>query len=294
MLKNENSAIGPRTKRLKVYIPALYEAPHEERAAFFGFSGAEAKVSYPIDLKLAEKYFDVVTDKVEGKNIKRLTKAQLKGVDLFLIPAKDPGNTSSQDGRNDEGAFVPVTRQYLPYTADGPHVRKVSIAGDTLPDGTRQNRSYYGQKALTTNPEQLDQILTLAGKAKKMGIPSVVAMFAGKPLCFHEFEPAVDGILLAFAGMGVSVSACEAILSIAAGQCEPCGLLPMQMPKDMDDIERQAEDTPRDMECYTDSVGHKYDFAYGMNYAGVIKDDRVKKYAVPPYLRPENRGVIEA
>ena len=83
-------------------------------------------------------------------------------------------------------------------------------------------------------------------------------------------------------------------LSIVAGQTEPAGLLPMQMPKDMDDIERQAEDTPRDMECYTDSVGHRYDFAYGMNYAGVIRDDRVKKYAVPPYLRPENEGVLEA
>ena len=290
MLKNEKGAIAPRGKRLKVYIPALYEAPHAERAAFSGFSGAEAKVSYPIDLELAAKYFDVVTDKVEGTNIKRLTKTQLKHVDLFLIPAKDPGNTSSQDGRNDEGAFVPITRQYRPYTADGPSVRRTSIAGDTLPDGSRQNRSYYGKTALTTNPEQLDQILALADKAKELGIPSIVAMFAGKPLCFHEFEPAVDAILLTFTGMGVSGGACEALLSIVAGQTEPAGLLPMQMPKDMEDVERQAEDTPRDMACYTDSVGHKYDFAYGMNYAGVIRDDRVERYGVPPYLRPENRG----
>ena len=89
---------------------------------------------------------------------------------------------------------------------------------------------------------------------------------------------------------GGGTASSEALVAIAAGKAEPSGLLPMQMPKDMDDVERQSEDTPRDMECYTDSVGHKYDFAYGLNYAGVIDDDRVKKYAVPVRMRPENMG----
>lgn len=65
----------------------------------------------------------------------------------------------------------------------------------------------------------------------------------------------------------------------------------MQMPRDMDDVEAQLEDVPRDMECYTDSAGHKYDFAFGMNYGGVIRDARVRKYAAAPLTRPENKGI---
>ena len=133
----------------------------------------------------------------------------------------------------------------------------------------------------------------MAAKAKELGIPSVVAMFTGNPMCFHEFEASVDGIVATFCGAslygGASASS-EALARIIAGVDEPSGLLPMQMPKDMDDVERQAEDTPRDMECYTDSVGHKYDFAYGLNYSGVIEDERVKTYSVDPVMRPANMG----
>lgn len=293
MLKNENGAIKPHADRMKVYMPALFEEAHKTFNHVFGLTTEEDKVTYPISIEMAEKYFDVVTDKVEGSVITRLTEEELKDVDLFLIPAKEPDNSFPQDGRNEEGEFIPLTRQYRPYVADGPYVRKVSLAGDTLPDGTRENRSYYGRAAMTTNGQQLDQILEMAEKAKKLGVPSVVAMFTGRPMCFHEFEPAVDGIVATFCGAslygGASASS-EALARIIAGVDEPSGLLPMQMPKDMDDVERQAEDTPRDMECYTDSVGHKYDFAYGMNYSGVIDDDRVKTYSAAPILKPANQG----
>lgn len=50
------------------------------------------------------------------------------------------------------------------------------------------------------------------------------------------------------------------------------------MPKDMDTVERQAEDKPRDMQPFVDSDGHTYDFAFGMKWGGVINDSRVKKY----------------
>ncbi|MDO4459043.1 MAG: glycoside hydrolase family 3 N-terminal domain-containing protein, partial [Clostridia bacterium] len=306
MIKNENGAIKKTDRKLKVYIPALYEAPHYIVTAFQPPRTTEAAVSYPISLEIASKYFDVVTDKVDGAKITRLTAEELEGIDLVLIPAKEPGNSSPQDSRKsaegyaensqgsqksefdseDDKKFRPLTRQYRPYTADGPYVRKVSIAGDILPDGTKENRSYFGNTALTTNEEQLGQILDMANLAKKLGVPSVVAMFTGKPMCFHEFEPSVDGIVVTFSGSS------EALARIISGQDEPSGLLPMQMPKDMEDVERQAEDTPRDMECYTDSVGHKYDFAFGMNYSGVINDYRVQKYSAPVLLRPENKGVL--
>lgn len=294
MVKNENSAIRPHDGRIKVYMPALYEAPHKEMDHVRGIVQSEPKASYPISLEMAAEYFDVITDHVDGANITRLTDEELKGIDLILIPAKEPGNSFPQDGRNEDHEFVPLTRQYRPYVADGPYVRKVSIAGDTLDDGTKENRSYFGRKALTTNEEQLDQILEMAETAKRLGVPSVVAMFTGRPLCFHEFEPAVDGILVTFSqpsNYGGGSASSEALAAVVCGASEPSGLLPMQMPKDMDDVEKQFEDVPRDMECYTDSVGHKYDFAYGLNYAGVICDDRVKKYAVPALTKPENMGV---
>ena len=59
------------------------------------------------------------------------------------------------------------------------------------------------------------------------------------------------------------------------------------MPKDMDTVEAQAEDTPRDMDPYVDSEKNSYDFAFGLNWSGVIDDDRTAKYKVSPILKPE-------
>ena len=52
----------------------------------------------------------------------------------------------------------------------------------------------------------------------------------------------------------------------------------MQFPADMATVEEQFEDTPRDMIPYVDECGNSYDFAYGLNWNGVINDDRVKMY----------------
>jgi beta-glucosidase len=40
----------------------------------------------------------------------------------------------------------------------------------------------------------------------------------------------------------------------------------------------QFEDVGRDMECYVDADGNAYDFAFGLNWSGVINDARVNKY----------------
>ena len=48
--------------------------------------------------------------------------------------------------------------------------------------------------------------------------------------------------------------------------------------KDMKTVECQKEDVAFDMECYTDSQGHTYDFGYGMNFSGVISDVRTCRY----------------
>jgi beta-glucosidase len=43
-------------------------------------------------------------------------------------------------------------------------------------------------------------------------------------------------------------------------------------------VEKQYEDVPRDMDPYVDTEGNAYDFAFGLNWKGVIDDERVRKY----------------
>ena len=94
-------------------------------------------------------------------------------------------------------------------------------------------------------------------------------------MCVHEFESEVDAILVSMSG------STEAACRIVAGKDEPSGLLPMQMPLDMVAVEKQAEDTSRDMDVYVDADGNAYDFGFGLNYAGKIEDARTAKYCVP-------------
>ena len=87
-----------------------------------------------------------------------------------------------------------------------------------------------------------------------------------------EFEPYADAILIDF---GVQK---QAILDIVSGKAEPSGLLPIQFPANMETVEAHCEDKPFDMEPYVDEQGHAYDFAFGMNWNGVITDERIQKY----------------
>ena len=87
-----------------------------------------------------------------------------------------------------------------------------------------------------------------------------------------EIEPWADALLW-FCGVSNN-----ALLDIVSGKAEPYGLLPCQLPANMETVEAQCEDVPRDMECYVDDAGNAYDFAFGLNWSGVINDARVKKY----------------
>jgi len=50
------------------------------------------------------------------------------------------------------------------------------------------------------------------------------------------------------------------------------------MPSNMYTVETQYEDVPFDMTCHEDSEGNVYDFGFGLNWSGVIKDARTEKY----------------
>jgi beta-glucosidase len=111
---------------------------------------------------------------------------------------------------------------------------------------------------------------------KKMkGKPVIVSVSLNTPMVFAEFEKKADAILVHFAVQD------QSLLDLITGTSEPSALLPLQMPANMNTVEKQFEDVPHDLECYVDDQGNKYDFAFGLNWQGVINDDRTKKYKKP-------------
>ena len=147
--------------------------------------------------------------------------------------------------------------------------REISIAGGD-PLEASKDRGYKGKWNTAANEEDLDLILNMR---KEMGEKPVIAILTLKnPMVMAEFEPYTDAILVEY---GVTPAA---VLDVLTGAFDPEGLLPIQIPKDMETVEQQKEDVAFDMECYEDSEGHTYDFGYGMNFGGVIRDERTKKY----------------
>jgi beta-glucosidase len=144
----------------------------------------------------------------------------------------------------------------------------------------KENRSYFGKTGIITNERHLDLLLNTASATEKV----IVALDVSNPMIFGEFESEVDAILVGFGGNRSASLPDKAFLEIISGQVEPSGLLPIQMPANMETVEKQFEDVPRDMECFVDNEGNAYDFAFGLNWSGVIQDDRTAKYNVTPIV----------
>jgi len=132
------------------------------------------------------------------------------------------------------------------------------------------NRSYKGKSITTSNEKDLDVILQTR---KKMGSkPIIVIMHASNPAVVAEFEKQADGIFVHF---GVQD---QALMDLISGVAEPSGLLPIQLPANMETVETQMEDVPHDMEVHVDTEGNAYNFAFGLSWSGVIRDERTQKY----------------
>ena len=149
----------------------------------------------------------------------------------------------------------------FPVTRDQDYVVAYGILGDAVA---------YTVRYVDRNGNELAPSETYYGNVGDK--PVVVVWQLDKPAVPAEIEPWADALLVAF---GVQH---QAVLDIVSGKCEPSGLLPMQLPADMETVETQQEDVPRDMKCYKDSCGNVYDFAFGLNWSGVIRDGRVQKY----------------
>jgi beta-glucosidase len=142
-------------------------------------------------------------------------------------------------------------------------------SGDPVEPGVK-NRSYKNKSVRSGNEKDLQSILDT--KKLMNGKPVIVAIALSKPAVMQEFESQVNAIV------AISVQN-QAILDIITGVAEPSGLLPLQMPANMQ-TEAQYEDVPHDMVAYTDSEGNTYDFGFGLNWKGIIHDQRTSLMSV--------------
>jgi len=251
MLKNKNNLL-PLQPATKVYIPKRYIAPGVN---WFGFPTPSSH-DYPLSLTIAGKYFTIVDSAEEAD------------VALVAIHGANGGSGySSEDKQAGGTGYVPISLQYREYTAE--LARETSIAGDSREKDV-YNRSYKGKSVKTHNEADLD--LVLDTKKKMKGKPVIVSLLLSKPTVVAEFEHEVDVIIVNF---GVQD---QALMEVLSGKVEPSGLLPMQLPANMATVETQLEDVPHDMEVHVDESGNAYDFAFGLNFSGVIDDDRVRTY----------------
>ena len=267
MVKNKNNVIAPydeSAEKKTVYVPSYTSVSTDEETMVV------TTVEKPsIQVQALSKYFNVTTNPEEA--------------DLAIIGMDSPSTGSgysTEDLEAGGNGYVPISLQYSDYTADT--ARETAIANDpgkTFIDSetgemvytdTVENRSYKGKTVSASNAYMLD---TLKETKEAMGDkPVIVYMRENKPVVFSEVEPLADAIVI---GYGISD---QAAVEIIAGATEPSGLLPMQEPANMETVEAQCEDVPMDMECYVDSEGHTYDIAFGMNWSGVINDERVATY----------------
>lgn len=248
MLKNQAKAL-PITAKKTVFVPKRFVP------ASRNFLGIEtpATTEYPVSLELVKKYYNITDNADEA--------------DFAIVFIQNPTATigyDKEDLKKGGNGYFPISLQYSDYTAT--EARDKSIAGgDPMENFT--DRGYKNKSTKTANLS--DAQLVIETKVKMKNKPVIVSVSTTNPMIFSEIEKEASAILLNF---GVQD---QVILETIAGKNEPSALLPMQMPVDMKTVEKQAEDVPYDMLPYTDSDGHQYDFGFGMNWKGVIKDTRL-------------------
>jgi beta-glucosidase len=241
----KNNGVLPVSGRKKVYIPGRHIDAHKgfmrDMMPAMDIPGAN-----PADVA---PFYDVTDDPAEA--------------DMAICFIESP----ISDGYTEETGYRPVTLQYRPYTADA--AREVSIAGGDFREES-DNRTYKGKSNTPANESDLD--LVIKAREQMGDKPVIVSIRMNNPCMVSEFEKYADAILVNF---GVET---KATLTIVSGGAEPSAMLPVQLPADMETVEKHCEDKPFDYTPYTDSVGNTYDFGFGLDFKGVIRDDRYEKY----------------
>jgi beta-glucosidase len=253
LLKNKGNVL-PLAKTKTVYIPKRTIPAARD---FFGNATPE-RIEYPVSIDIMKKYFNITDDPSKA--------------DIAIVFVKGPnsGVGYNKDDRQKGGnGYLPISLQYSTYTATDARVQSIA-AGDPVVDPTITNRSYKDKTVTANNVTDLKSILDT--KQAMNGKPVIVCMALTNPAIVAEFEPEIDALVVSF---GVQD---QALMDIISGKTEPSGLLPLQMPADMHTVETQKEDVPLDMQPYKDTEGNVYNFAYGLNWKGMINDTRTAKY----------------
>jgi beta-glucosidase len=257
LLKNKSNLL-PAKKEQTVYLPKRYVPASQN------FFGAEipARWEEPIKAELAAKYFKVTDDPAQA--------------DFAIVVINNPENGrtagyNAVDAESGGNGFFPISLQYDTYTAT--EARDTSLAGDAR-EGDVLNRTYKNKTVKANNSSDLE--LVLETKRKMGEKPVVVVLNMSNPTIVAEFEKEVSALLINFEVQD------QAVLDIISGKTEPSGLLPLQMPANMATVEKQMEDIPFDMEVHVDSEGNAYDFGFGLNWNGVIRDARTERYGKEP------------
>lgn len=293
MLKNKDGIISEGgLGDAKVYMPVK----KSEATMYSMMINEDSSYTFDtaFDLDLAKEYLgdNIITDSNDGENVVTVDDSELADVDYAIVRVSGPndpndgvtGGTALFGGDTGEPlTYHPITLQYLPYTADGPNVRQESIA-HVDEEGNYENRSYYGQSSSASNQSDLDMVIDLRNRLPESA-KIILLVEASNPMVFSEIEPYADVILFTWT-MQSNLQG-EAWARIIAGKTEPSGLLNAQMPADMDTVEASYEDVSRDLECYVDSEGNSYDFCFGLNWSGVIDDERTKTYKASPLTKTE-------
>jgi beta-glucosidase len=252
LLKNKSHVL-PLKKGITVYIPKRFTAARKD---FFGNITPE-KWTDAVNPELVKKYFNITSDPSQAD------------VALVFVSSPDGGPGYDRDDVAKQGnGYLPISLQFGPYTASDS--RSQSIASGDPAEPEVKNRSYKNKSIKSGNEKDLQLILDT--KNAMNGKPVIVSIALSKPAIMSEFESQVNAIVASF---GVQN---QAILDMVTGAAEPSGLLPLQLPANMQTVEAQYEDLPHDMQAFIDAEGNVYDFGFGMNWEGVIHDQRTKTY----------------
>ena len=258
MLKNKNNVL-PIAEKKTVFVPKTFVPAVKD---WWG-NWTQPRLVSPVNTELLEKYYNVTEDPSKA--------------DFAIVFISSPYSNNDGGGydKNDRKAggngYVPITLQYGTYTATDAREHSIA-AGDPVVDPSITNRSYKNKTVTASNTMDLKTVLDT--KEMMGDKPVIVVANVSRGMIFNEFEDKVDGIIVRF-----SVTE-QPVLDIISGKSEPSGLLPMQMPASMSVVEKQYEDVPFDMECHKDTEGNLYNFGYGLNWEGVIKDARTAKYGL--------------
>lgn len=273
MLKNDG-AVSASTEadwaNMTVYVPASKDH------GWPSFGPASQSSSATLDIAVLDYFFGtVLTDEIvlddDGNVVEFIQPSaeELASVDIVIVGMDTPnnGNQFSSTGFDrDLEEWLPISLQWGTYVADGQYVRQVSMSGVLQTDGTRTNRSYFGNTAWISNDEHLVSLQRAVAIAADLDVP-VITLVRGVgsstfvPTEIYDISNAI------FLGFGISD---QALLEVGLGLHEPSGRLPITMPADMDAVERQYEDIA-DTGPFVDSNGNAWSFGFGLNFSGTIE-----------------------